>query len=112
MIGASGIMTGCHVLIVDQFHWVWQQQLYLDILNHQGEIPHRYRFLPYGFTRFLEWLTGDWWFACLVYRWFFTYWFLDFSYRFARHYLTGRAACLTLAPIVFLYPFSVLYYLG
>ncbi|MFL5240526.1 MAG: hypothetical protein ACJ8FY_00300 [Gemmataceae bacterium] len=112
MIGASGLMTACHVLMVDQFHWVWQQQLYLDILNHQGEIPHRYRFLPYGFTRTLERLTGDWWFACLAYRWFFSYWFLEAAYRFARLYLPERRAQWTLVPLACLYPFSILYYWG
>jgi hypothetical protein len=112
MIGGAAGMTAWHALVVDLAHIEWQRDLYLGILNHNGEIPHRYRFLPYFFTRFLEWFTADWWFACLVYRWFFTYWFLDFYYRFARHYLTDRTACLTLAPLVFLYPFSVLYYWG
>ncbi len=112
MIGLAGLMTACHFFLVDRFHSCWQQQLYLDILNHQGEIPHRYRFLPYGFTRTLEWITGDWWFACLAYRWFFTYWFLEAAYLFARLYLPERLARWTLLPLVCLYPFSVLYYWG
>ena len=112
MIGLASLMTAYHFFLVDRIHSSWQQQLYLDILNHHGEVPHRYRFLPYGFTRTLEWITGDWWFACLAYRWFFTYWYLEAAYRFARLYLPERLARWTLLPLVCLYPFSVLYYWG
>jgi len=96
----------------------WQRTLYLDLLNYRldesGElrVPHQYRLLPYGFVRGLEHLTGDFWFSCVVYRWFFTYWFLWWSYRFARFFVPPAAALLELVPVVVLYPLSVAHYLG
>ena len=59
-------------------------------MNHQPQndlrAPHQFRPLPYGFTRSLELVTGDWHFACLAYRWFFLYWFVWGFYRFVRLY--------------------------
>src|SRR5262245_49121556 len=81
----AALMTAWHWLDVDSASAVvrdWQRKLYLDILNHTAEAPHNFRPLPYGFTRGLEWLTGDWVFSCLAYRWFFTFWFAWAYYRF------------------------------
>jgi hypothetical protein len=96
----------------------WQREKYLQIFNHEGDAanplgaPHNFRPLPYGFARSLERVTHDWWFACVAYRWFFTYWFLWAWHRFARLFLAPRAALLTLLPLPVLYPLSVLYYWG
>jgi hypothetical protein len=114
------LLTGWHWHRVDSdFERArWQEELYLGILSHQpdnsGQLraPHQYRLLPYGFTRGLERITGDFWFACIAYRWFFTYWFLWASWRFARLFHTPERALLTLLPLLALYPLSVEHYNG
>jgi hypothetical protein len=108
----AGLMVTLHWYCVDRVWADWQRGLYLDILGGEAPAPHRFRWLPYGFTRFLEWLTGDWWFASLSYRWFFTYWFLWGCYRFARLFHAPAEALATLVPVVLLYPLSVQYYCG
>src|SRR5262249_37035884 len=55
---------------------------------------------------------GDWLFACLAYRWFFTYWFLWACYRLARLFHPPGRALGTLAPVLLLYPLSILFYWG
>jgi hypothetical protein len=117
--GLAAAMTACHWHYVDQFGepTAWQRARYLAILNHAVEpvcanVPHVFRPLPYGFARLLERLTGDWRFACLAYRWFFTTWFLWAAYRFARLFQGSRRALLVLAPLALLYPLSVRYYWG
>jgi hypothetical protein len=111
-------MTAVHWYVVDFNHESWQRTMYHDILNHKGDdygtlrVPHAFRALPYGFTRSLEWLTGDWTFACIVYRWFFTFWFVAGCYRFARLWLRPLWALATLLPVAALYPLSVWYYWG
>jgi hypothetical protein len=123
--------TYCHWYVVDTRYTIsqgerdyyqaqWQSDLYYAILN--GELkdfgsgqyswPHVYRPLPYGFTRTLEWLSGDWSFACLSYRWFFTFWFMWSYYQFARHFRSPGKSLLALAAYPILYPFSVLHYGG
>lgn len=114
LVGLAGILVACHWYEVDRFPSTetWQRDKYLDILNHRSDAPHQYRPLPYGFTRTLERATGDWWFACVAYRWFFTYWLLWAAHRLARRFLGPVPAAATLAPLLLLYPLSVLYYLG
>jgi hypothetical protein len=90
----------------------WQARYYLGILDHSADAPHRYRPLPYGFTRLVEWLTRDWSLACLLYRWFFMTWFVWAAYRLARLVLPPGPALLTLLPLALLYPLSVLRYFG
>jgi hypothetical protein len=116
----AGLMTWFHGYWVDSdaHNAGWQRDLYWDILNHHPDKsgpaspPHQFRPLPYGFVRTLEWITGDWWFSCVVYRWIFTFWFLWGAHRFARLFLTPVPALATLAPLVVLYPLSVQYYQG
>jgi hypothetical protein len=126
--GLAVVLTACHWFMVDSrvIHAAegdfpierWQRELYLDILNHaqdadgQYRVPHQYRALPYGFTRTLEWLTGEWRFACLAYRWFFNFWFIWACYRFARLYHGAGRALVTLIPLLVLYPLSIQYYWG
>jgi hypothetical protein len=118
--GLAALLTACHWVEVDRspMKAQWQRDLYLKVFNHEGDpenpfgAPHNFRPLPYGFVRSLEHLTGDWWFACLAYRWFFNYWFIWGWYRFARLFLAPRQALLTLLPLPLLYPLSVLYYWG
>lgn len=90
----------------------WQAVLYLDILNRRAVAPHLYRALPYGFVRSLEWLTRDWEFSCVTYRWFFTYWFLWAAYRFTREFHTPFNAFAATLIIPALYPVSIQYYQG
>jgi hypothetical protein len=113
----AGLAIACHAYYVDRFHADWQRTLYLDILNQTPDenglrIPHQFRPLPYGFVRMLEWITGDWWFSCIVYRWCFTFWFLWGAHRFARLFLKPMPALLTVLPLVPLYPLSIQYYWG
>lgn len=112
LVALAGALTGCHYLLVDSEHLGWQQDMYLDILNQRRDAPHQYRTLPYGFTRALEHVTGDWLFACLAYRWFFNYWFVWAWYRFARLFLPSLPALATLSVLVFYYPLSICYYRG
>jgi hypothetical protein len=118
LVALAALMTAWHWWQIDCVHAQWQRELYLDLLNHQPEepgqlrVPHQYRLLPYGFTRGLERLTGDFWFSCITYRWFFTYWFVWGAYRFAGLFHAPGRALLTLVPLVLLYPFSVYYYCG
>jgi hypothetical protein len=110
----AGLMTAWHWYHLDgvAFYGGWQYDLYFKIFNHTQEPPHLFRALPYGFARSLERFTGDWAFACVAYRWFFTYWFIWGCYRFARLWHPAALALLTLIPIGVLYPLSVAYYWG
>lgn len=112
LAGLAGLMTAWHWWKVDRLNEGWQRDTYLAILNHTMDPPHQFRPLPYGFTRTLERVTGDWLFSCLAYRWFFTYWFLWCSHRFARLFLRPAWALAAVAPLVALYPLSVWYYWG
>jgi hypothetical protein len=111
---AAAAMTATHYECIDRLSWdsQWQRKMYLNILNHTADAPHVFRALPYGFTRSLEWLTGDWLFSCVVYRGFFTYWFLWGAYRFARLWFRPHRALLAVIPLVLLYPPSIAYYWG
>ncbi len=106
-------LTTWHWFAVDWKYAAWQRQLYFDILNHHAAAPHQFRPLPYGFVRALELFTGDWWFACLTYRCFFTYWFAWTWYRFARLFLAPAAGGFArpVLPLPVLYPLSIAYYL-
>ena len=110
----AGAMTLMHWIEVDSQPAAreWQQRIYLQQFNGEYEVPHNYRPLPQGFACLLERLTHNWDFACISYRWFFTTWFLWASYALARRYLSRNRALLTLAPLVLLYPLSVLRYAG
>jgi hypothetical protein len=118
LVALAGLMTWVHWRLVDSdpVRLDWQRGIYLSTLDGAGDpafsVPHRYRPLPCGFVRLLESLTGQFLFACLAYRWFFTWWFLWGAYRLARLFLTPRRAVLTLAPVVVLYPMSVFHYWG
>jgi hypothetical protein len=95
-----------------------QRQLYQHVLNREAKsgnhslVPHVYRPLPYGFARFLELLTGDWYFACWSYRWFFTYWFLWASWTFCRYYHSASVAAGVVGWMALLYPLSLWHYRG
>jgi hypothetical protein len=108
----AAAMTGWHFLAVDQFSEGQQRGWYLDILNGRSAPPHQFRPLPYGFTRGLEHLTGEWHSACLLCRWFFTYLFLWAAHQFGLRFLAPRRAWYVVAAMVLLYPFSIAYYGG
>ena len=110
----AALMTACHWALVDSdpVRMAWQEDTYLRILSHRMDAPHQFRPLPYGFVRLLERVTHDWPFSCVVYRWFFTTWFLWASYRLARLYHPPKMALAAVAPAVLLYPLTVLYYYG
>ena len=104
------------------WHWIhvdtnpaaadWQKFVYLDILNHVPIPPHNLRPLPYGFARLLEWTTHDWFFSCMAYRWFFSFWFLLTSYRFAHVWLSPKLSAAVVGIMVVLYYYSVQTYYG
>jgi hypothetical protein len=114
LVGLAGGMVAFHWWRVDYWCEAWQRDLYLKILNldPKAGAPHMYRALPYGFVRLLEWVTGDWWFACVAYRWFFSFWFAWGCYRFARLFLSPWPAFVALLQLPVFYPLSVLYYCG
>jgi hypothetical protein len=113
--GLAAALAAVHWCVVDRdptrLHWQ-REDIYLPLLNHQGDAPHRYRPLPYGFVRLLEHATRDWLFSAIAYRWFFTWWFLWASYRLARRYFPPARALLAVVPGVLLYPLSIWYYWG
>jgi hypothetical protein len=134
----AGLMTGVHAVEVDQAYFTvptsangrpntqivpyardWQLYLYLAVFNNWtepyrggGTLPHIYRPLPYGFTRVLEWASGDWWFARPAYRWFFNFWLLWAAYRFVLLFTTPARAWLAVGILLALYPLSIYYYWG
>lgn len=110
----AAAMTLIHWLEVDQNpdSHEWQERIYLQQFNGAYEAPHNFRPLPHGFVCLLERCTHNWDFACLAYRWFFATWFLWASYTLARRYLDSNRALLTLAPLVLLYPLSIMRYAG
>jgi hypothetical protein len=110
----AGLMVACHWGRVDSEAVCedWQREKYLQILNRQADAPHQFRALPYGFVRLLEWVTGDWWFACVAYRWFFSFWFAWGWYRFARLFLNPTPAFAAVLPLLVFYPLSIWYYYG
>jgi hypothetical protein len=114
LVVLAGLMTAWHWYWRDSVDSLadWQRQMYFDILRGAREAPHQFRALPYGFARALELVTGDWAFACVAYRWFFTYWFVWGCYRFARLWHPAALALLSLVPVGVLYPLSVWYYWG
>ncbi len=83
----------------------------LDIVGERFA-PHDFRPLPYGFVRTLEFVTRDWLFSCLAYRWFFSTGVLWASFEFAARFLGPGRAWLAVVVIVMLYPLSVMYYIG
>jgi len=103
-------------------HWVlverhpskyeFGQGMYLDLLNYQGDAPHQYRLAPYGVTRLLEHAIGDWWLACVAYRWFFNFWLLWAWVRLVGQFSSGRWALASTLALVPLYPLSVAFYMG
>jgi hypothetical protein len=116
-VALAAYMTRCHWQEVDAYYHdadgPWSQTThYLDFLDHRLGAPQLYRPLPYGFIRGLEWFTGDWLFACLAYRWFFTYWFLWASYRFARLFRGPHIALVVLLLLPLFYPASIQNYMG
>jgi hypothetical protein len=112
LVVLAGGMVVCHWLLVDRYCESWQREGYLSILTREAGAPHQFRALPYGFVRLLEWLTGDWVFACLAYRWFFSFWFAWGCYRFARLFLSPTAAFAALLQLPVFYPLSIMFYMG
>jgi len=114
LVVLAGLMTAWHWHHLDSedFLGEWQRKTYFKIFNHTQEPPHLFRALPYGFTRALERLTGDWTFSCIAYRWFFTWWFVWGCYLFARLWHSALLSLLTLLPVAVLYPLSVWFYWG
>jgi hypothetical protein len=117
------LLTAIHFIIVDRqtfdpgrFPFVvsWQQGDYRAVLNGTvaGHVPHVYRPLPYGFTRTIERVTHDWRFACLAYRFFFTYWVLWAMQRFGQKFLPSDRAGWIIMIYAVLYPLSIWYYSG
>ncbi len=107
-------LTWMHWRLVDSVPLAadWQDDLYRRLFQHAYDAPHQYRPLPYGFVRSLERLTHQYFFSCLAYRAFFTYWFVWAWYRLARTVHEPGRAVLTLSPLIILYPISIFYYLG
>ena len=90
----------------------WQLDSYVRLLRHEYDPPHQYRPLPYGLVRSLEWVTRDFSFSCIMYRAFFTYWFVWGWYRLGRTVHSPRYALWTLAVLIPLYPVSHINDLG
>jgi hypothetical protein len=107
-------MVFAHWVLVDRHRakYSGSTEMYWKLLNHEADAPHQYRLLPYGFTRLLEWLTGDLWLAIVAYRWFFSFWFCWVWVRFVERFTSAQAALLSVLILVPLYPCSVAWYFG
>jgi hypothetical protein len=91
----------------------WQRHVYMATFhNWPDTAPHIYRPLPCGFVRTLERMTGDWYFACLAYRWFFDFWLLWAFYRFVRLFHGPGRSLLAVGIFLVLYPLSIQFYWG
>jgi hypothetical protein len=137
MLIVSGLMAAWHLATIDvavdpdpfesnalRPRQVWQQGIYMATLNHRRQspaepseetdsaVPHCFRPLPYGFVRFVELLTHDWYFACFSYRWYFTFWFLWAYYRFVLLFHGSQRALVAVLVGIVLYPLSIQYYKG
>ena len=111
----SGAMIVLHWTLVDSnpTAFKWQKMVYTHVLNHQNDVtPHNLRPLPYGFARLLEWMTHDWVFSSIAYRWYFSFWFLLASYQFARLWLSSKLSYLMVAIMCMLYRYSIKQYFG
>jgi hypothetical protein len=126
----AGALTAYHAYLVDRRIYEvrpgvtgqaeeWQRGLYLGVINRMRPpgsenyfVPHVFRPLPYDFTRAIELITHDWYFACFTYRWFFTFWSIWATYRFIEIFHSRRQAWC--GPLLYglLYPFSIQNYLG
>jgi hypothetical protein len=123
----AALLTAVHFMVIDRqafdpgrlpYVVSWQRGNYLAVLNGTvagpgiSYVPHVYRPLPYGFTRTLELLTRDWQFACLAYRFYFTYWVLWAMRRFGLMFLPAARARWIIVVYALLYPLSIWYYIG
>jgi len=112
-----------HLTYVDAGHYfpttqfadntAWQQTLHRKVIAMEaGALPHSYRFLPDAFTALVEWATGSYEFARLIYRATFQ-WLLVFSiYYFARLYLSHLQSLSMVLIYAAIYPASIRYYAG
>lgn len=119
----AALLTATHFIIVERqtfyperlpYVLEWQLRDYQAVLNATlgGHVPHVYRPLPYGFTRTIELATADWRFACVAYRFFFTYWVLWAMQRFGQIFMPPNRAGWIIVVYVLLYPLSIWYYSG
>lgn len=75
-------------------------------------IPHSYRPLPNAFTRWLEFLGGDYPFARWIYRVTFGFLLLAWIYRFARLHVGHRPAVAAALLCCAVHPITIRFYAG
>ena len=108
----SVLLTDIHYDMVDRFHMNWQVAQFNDILTHTALPPYQYRFLSQGTLWWMTLLTGDFQFAYMMFRLFFTFLLCHTIYRLARSYLPSVHSVLVVFIYAAFYTLSTRYYFG
>jgi len=116
------LLTYIHVELVDNGHFnasppftnlKWQKDLQNEVVKlNISVLPHSYRFLPNSFTRFIEYLTGDYRHSRDLYRLTFTFFLLFSIYQFALLFVNHPQALLVVLLYCVLYPLTLRNYSG
>ncbi|HSY17037.1 MAG TPA: hypothetical protein VK815_01825 [Candidatus Acidoferrales bacterium] len=106
------LLTDIHYDMVDRFHMNWQIAQFNDILMHHCLPPDQYRFLPQGTLWWMTLITGDFQFAYMIFRFFFTFLLCHAIYRLARLYLPSAQSVLIVFIYGCFYTLSTRYYFG
>lgn len=120
---AAGYIEYIHFTFVDQAHYFpvnlvpdnlqWQVLVQRHVVALSSDvIPHSYRFLPNGLVAFLEWMTGSFVYARIVYRLTFSCLIINFIYYYARYYVSHYAAMLAVLFYLLVFPVSIACYAG
>lgn len=91
----------------------WQLNLHRSITAlSPNTLPHSYRFLPNSMARMVEFLTGDFAYARLLYRLTMMFLLLYCIYYFGRIRHRHETALLAVLMYAAIYPISIRYYAG
>jgi hypothetical protein len=114
------VLTDMHWHMVDMAYQectttpklAWQIDQYANIIAGKEGPPHQYRFLPQGIVWWLFLGSGDFCFAYVVYRAFFTFAFCLSLYKLSRIYIPHKDSLIVVLLYAMLYPLSIHYYYG
>jgi hypothetical protein len=90
----------------------WQVEQYIKIITGHECAPHQYRFLPQGILWWIFAAAGDFQFAYIAYRAFFTFATCLALYKLSRMYVQHKESLIIVLLYAILYPFSIRYYYG
>jgi len=108
----AGLVTDIHYDMVDYFHFAWQLQQFQDIFAHTCLPPDQYRFLSQGTLWWMTLIEGNFVWAYVLFRFFFTFLLCLSIYRLARLYVPAQASMLIVFMYGAFYTLSTRYYNG